>query len=283
MLFLMPFVMIANLANERRAATAALAIAVPVALALCYIAFPQRRKFVGGLVAGTIIAVAIYLPAFWNSSGVLAQPARAIRSNFEPSERDQSSDIYRIDEDANLMYTMRISPIIGYGYGKPIFNTNNMVDVSDFDSLVMYLTHDQILWVWMRLGVIGFIVFWIMIANILIRAANTAADLKFDKQDRAIGVFVATTVAMLLLFGLYDLQLSNVRDMLFSSVWIGVLGAVLRRRAEQEESARIKRLSAIGRHLYPRSINAIGYSYMPYRPRMIRGASQLVRIRPSQR
>ena len=278
MLCLLPFVLIANLANERRAATAALAVAVPVLLAMSFVAFPLKRRFIGGLVFAMVVLAAVYLPAFWNSDGVLAQPARAIRSNFEPSDRDQSSDMYRIQEDGNLMYTMRTSPIIGFGYGKPIYNTNGMVDVTNFDPLVMYITHDQILWVWMRLGAVGFIVFWVMISNFLIRSANVSADPTYDVYARATGVFVATTIAMLLVFGLYDIQLSNVRDVLLSNLWIGVLGAVLLRRAEQEEYARIKRVATMQRYLQPRRSKALGYSYMPTRSGPVSSSMGITRL-----
>jgi O-antigen ligase len=179
---------------------------------------------------------------------------------------------------------MRTSPIIGYGYGKPIQNVTGMADVSGFDPLVMYLTHDQILWVWMRLGTIGFVVYWFMISNILIRASRTAADATYDTWSRATGVIVVGTIASLLIFGLYDLQLSNVRDELISSVWLGVLGVVLRQRAEQEETARLRRMTAVMRYtLAARHIGPPGYSYMPRRDRTAGGSAALVRVRRAVR
>ncbi len=251
MLFFMPFVLIANLANERRAATAAMVIAVPVLLTLALVAFPNRRKLVTQIIGGMAVAAAIYLPIFWNADGPLAQPARAVRSQFSPSDRDQSSDIYRQAEDVNLMFTMRSSPIIGYGYGKPIHNITGMVDLTAIDPLILYLTHDQILWVWMRLGFIGFVVFWLMFANFFIRMAQTAGDQSYGTLERTLAVYASVVLCMLLLFGLYDLQLSNVRDMLFTAVLVGFVGWMIQHHDEEEEKARIRRMKAVQRQLFP--------------------------------
>jgi hypothetical protein len=239
MLIFLPFVVVANLANERRAATAAFMISIPVLFLLCYMAFPYRRKMILGIIGVTAALAAIYLPIFWNSDGIWGQPARAVRSQFDPSDRDQSSDVYRMAEDANLMYTMRSQPLFGYGYGKPIMITSPMVDLTADDPLILYLTHDQILWIWMRLGVVGFFFFWVMVSAFLMRSAAVAADSSFDSVSRAVGVFAAVTVSMLLIFGLLDMQLSNPRDVLFSCIWVGFVASLLREKQEHEDEMRI--------------------------------------------
>jgi hypothetical protein len=236
---LLPFVLIANLANERRVATAALVIAVPILLGLAYVAFANRRKLVVGIFIAVAAISVVYFPIFWNRDGVLAQPARALKSQFSPDWRDQSSDIYREAEDANLMYTMRTSPVIGYGYGKRLILFVQMVDLSNIDPLIMYRTHDQILWVWMRIGTIGFFFFWIMMAAILMRAASTVRmpsqgaviDPRRDRLTVAAAVFTAVLTVMLLLFGLYDMQLSSIRDMLFEGFWVGMMCSFIAQQA----------------------------------------------------
>ena len=251
MLCLLPFVLLANLANMRRTATGALALAVPTLLFLSYVGFANRRKFIVQLAVGIVAVAAVYLPAFWNSDGAIGQPARAIRSQFDPSARDQSSDLYRVEEDANLMATMRTEPVFGYGYGKPIIQVAVMEDLTDIDPLILYLTHDQILWIWMRLGTIGFIVFWIMIANWLIRASQAAADSELTPLARSLGVFVAVIVVSQLMFGLYDMQLANMRNMLFTGTFLGVLAALLRQRDNELLLKRAERLrNAVHGHLH---------------------------------
>lgn len=244
MLCLLPLVLIANLANERRAATAALIVAVPMVLGLAFIAFANRRKLILGMVIVIAALSMVYFPAYWNKDGVLAQPARALKSQFTPDARDQSSDTYRQAEDANLMFTMKTSPVIGYGYGKPIILYTYMVDLSSIDPFIMYITHDQILWVWMRVGTVGFFLFWVMISAALIQAAQmvrfkppgTAVNSNAERARATAAVYVTTLIVMLLLFGLFDMQLSNERDMLFAGFWIGLLSVF-----RAEETALLKK------------------------------------------
>lgn len=246
MFCLLPLVLIADLANERRSATAALIIAIPIALGLSYLAFANRRRLIVGIVIAIAAISIVYFPAYWNKDGVLAQPARALKSQFSPDARDQSSDTYREAEDANLMYTMKTSPIIGYGYGKPIILYTQMVDLTAIDPFIMYITHDQILWIWMRVGSVGFFLFWIMISAALIQAAQMARfglggivkDPKLDRQAAAAAIITACFIVMLLLFGLFDVQLSNARDMLFVGFWMGQL-SLFRVQEKAAEASRI--------------------------------------------
>ncbi len=223
MLWLLPFVVLGNLANERRAATAAMAIALIMLLVLAAISFPKRRVAIGVTAIIMVVVMSIYLPIFWNGTGTLAQPARAIKSQFSPDPRDASSNEYRDAENTNLMYTMRASPIIGYGYGKPIREITTMVDLTTIDPFVHYMTHNQILWVWMRLGAIGFYAFWLMITSTLIQAARLLRHPVANAEAKAAGLLCILIVVMELIFGLLDLQLSNVRNMLYCGIWAGVV------------------------------------------------------------
>ncbi len=252
MLCLLPFVLLANLANMRAAPPPARSPSpCPHCSSSAMSASPTGASSSSSSPSASSPIAAVYLPAFWNSDGAIGQPARAIRSQFDPSARDQSSDLYRVEEDANLMATMRTEPVFGYGYGKPIIQVAVMEDLTDIDPLILYLTHDQILWIWMRLGTIGFIVFWIMIANWLIRASQAAADSELTPLARSLGVFVAVIVISQLMFGLYDMQLANMRNMLFTGTFLGVLAALLRQRDNELLLKRAERLrSAVHGHLH---------------------------------
>ena len=130
MWYLLPFVSLANLAMNRRAATAALLIVVPLLLAAAYRALPERRRLIRNLAIGLTIGLSIYYPLFRNSTGALGQPARAIQSNFAPDARDASSNASRDAENANLMATIHMSPPQGYGYGRPYLHMVPMVDIT---------------------------------------------------------------------------------------------------------------------------------------------------------
>ena len=49
----------------------------------------------GGGLAVALVVSAVYFPAYWNKTGGLAQPARALRSMVAPDPRDALSDLYR--------------------------------------------------------------------------------------------------------------------------------------------------------------------------------------------
>ncbi len=226
MLWLLPFVVLGDLACNRRAGTAAMVLVFPLVVLACYQAFPARRRLIVPL--GLILALGFtgYYNVFKNSNSLFAQPARAIRSNFQPDERDASSNAARDAENADLMATIKSAPLQGYGYGKRYFHVVPMADISKFYELEDYIPHNQILWIWERVGSFGFLAFWMMISAILIRAGQTIRAPESDATTKAIGMFAMVTTVMLVIFGLLDLQLSNPRDVLFAGIWAGVMAVL---------------------------------------------------------
>ncbi len=228
MWLLLPFVILGSLATNRRAGTAALLLALPILLLAAYRALPRRRKMVLGTGLALLVGFSLYYPAFKNSRSMLALPARAIASQFQPSARDRSSNQYRIAENACLKATIRLAPLQGYGYGKPMLHAVPIADISSLYPWWDIMPHNQILWVWMRVGTFGFLAFWIMIAAILMAAGRLCQPRDNPSQECVVGLFVLMLIMMLVIFGLLDLQLSNFRNMLFAGFWTGVLGIVLR-------------------------------------------------------
>ncbi|MES2461272.1 MAG: O-antigen ligase family protein, partial [Armatimonadota bacterium] len=238
MWFLLPLVVLGNLATNRRAATAAMVVVVPIMLMAAFRALPERRKLV--VIFGAILSVgfSIYYPAFKNSQSAIAQPARAIKSNFQPDERDASSNLYRDAENANIMATLRLNPVLGYGYGKRMLHAVPIADISQQYEWWDLLPHNQILWVWMRTGSLGFVAFWMMISSILIFICRVLRSRDASNLAKAVGIFTILIVAMLMIFGLLDLQISNFRDMLFVGFWIGIAAGLpeWKRNGETEDT-----------------------------------------------
>lgn len=241
MWLLLPFVVTGNLACNRRAATAAIVVIAPVMILAAYRALPSRRFIVGTV--GVILAIfgPVYYQAFKNSDKIYAQPARAIKSNFQPDARDALSNAYRDAEKADLMATIESSPIVGYGYGKRMFHAVFIADISQQYEWWDIMPHNQILWVWMRVGSLGFFAFWMMVAAVLIYICHIVRDENTDNEIKAVGLFTMLVVAMLMMFGLLDLQLSNFRDMLFSGFWVGVIAAAAGFSAPQRVPSRAAR------------------------------------------
>ena len=225
MLTLLPFVVLGSLACNRRAGTAAFVIIVPVLALAAYQALPKRRRLIGLLSAASVIAFAGYYAAFQNSDSILAQPARAIKSQFTPDPRDASSNAYRDAENADLMATIRSAPL-GYGYGKKMLHAVPIADISSDYEWWDIMTHNQVLWVWMRVGTLGFLAFWMMVSAILICAARTIRSARADTDMKSVAMAGMLIVGALMIFGLLDLQFSNFRDMLFTGLWSGILAAL---------------------------------------------------------
>jgi hypothetical protein len=226
-------VILAFLANERRAGMFALLLCVIIIGLLAYVLLQSRRKllFVGALV--TVIFLPMYVLAFGGSGGLLAQPARAVMSQFNPSERDASSDSYRQIETRNLKYNIGLDPALGQGYGKPIQMFEPLPDISARFSLWEFIPHNTILWVWVRLGLIGFIAFWFMAGSGVIEAVQNAKRLR-DPYLKGVAVFCAAAIVVWVMQGALDMGLADFRATILIGTLLGLL-ASLSRFQEKEE------------------------------------------------
>ena len=223
---LLPFVLIGSLACNRRAGTAAFIVIVPLLILAAYQALPVRRRLIAVLSVVGLTLFAGYYATFKNSDSLIAQPARAIKSQFQPDPRDASSNAYRDAEDADLMATIHSAPVQGYGYGKRMFHAVPIADISKQYEWWDVMTHNQVLWVWMRVGTLGFLAYWMMVSAILICAARTVRNPSADLETKVVAVVAMLIVGALQVFGLLDLQFSNFRDMLFTGLWAGVAAAL---------------------------------------------------------
>lgn len=226
---LLPLIMFANATTNRRASYAALIITLPLILLAGYKGFPRARRGIVAFFIALSIIVPPYFLAFRNSTGALGGPARAIQSTISPNERDAASNQYRDNENFDLFATLRSQPTtiaFGFGYGKRFLTPISLDSISSTYPFYNLLPHNQILWVWMRLGTLGFLAFWGMVASILIYACRIVRRTNLDSYTRAIALYAMALMVLLLLFALLDLQLSNFRDMIFVASWIGAMVAM---------------------------------------------------------
>jgi hypothetical protein len=194
--WLVPVVLAGDLANTRRAAWLVLGVGVLTLLAVTASVLPRRRRAVGRILVGLVLFCSVYIPAYWNKTGGLAQPARAVRSAVAPSsERDQSSDLYRIQEDENLWFNIREGKVIGKGFGVPINYALPIEDISDIDPFIKYIPHDGVLYVLMRMGLFGAIAFWSLLGLAIVYGCRLARAV-----DRELAVVGAVVVAMVVAY-----------------------------------------------------------------------------------
>ncbi|HKW73012.1 MAG TPA: O-antigen ligase family protein [Candidatus Dormibacteraeota bacterium] len=217
---LLPVVVVVNMANSRRSAWLMLAAGVVLLLVMFVVRVPERRGQVFKLAAVAGVLAAIYLPVFWNQTGILAQPARAVHSTFDPSQRDQLSDQYRVQENANLILAIRASTPLGAGFGIPINYVVPILDLSKTDPFIKYITHDGIFYVWWRMGWLGIIAWLSWIAFVMVSAVSLLRSK--DIRIACFGTLAATCVASYVIEGYYDFGLFWFRMAFFVGLMIGL-------------------------------------------------------------
>ena len=223
---LLPFVLIADLANSRRTAWLVVALGVFVMLAIGVNTLPHRRKLLSRTIIVIAIGSAIYIPAYWNHNGSLAQPARAVRSEVQPDSRDESSDLYRLQEDYNLEADIKTHGVLGAGFGIPISYSNAIANISSSDPMVAYIPHNGILWIWFRLGLQGEIAFWCLIGVALIRATRLAKV--SDPKLAMIGTLAACAIVGYVAEGYEDYGFAEFRIALAMGLILGMVEAATR-------------------------------------------------------
>lgn len=211
------------LATERRAGILVLIVCF-VAFALLLLVTKRPTFFL--IVAPVLLAFSLYLPAFWNSGGILGQPARAVRSFVQPDPRDAQSDTYRRLETMNVRATILSDPVFGVGFGRPFLMVVPLADLSWWP-FWRYEPHNQVLWVWLKTGAHGFVAFWILMGIALANAANYVKRLR-RPSSRSFAVLALVAITGSLAFSYLDLGLVSGRVTVVLGTVLGVLG-VLRR------------------------------------------------------
>jgi len=205
-LFHSAIVLFAMMASGRRAAILALIVAIVI---LAWMLFRHRPWMVLAASVPMVIAGGMYLSVFWQQeSGVLAQPARAVRSQIDPSARDASSDSYREREVVNVRFTIEQEPLLGVGFGNP-YELVEPLPLLDFWSLQFHTPHQNVLWLWLKMGILGiaaFLTAWV----IAFRRAVVMARLT-DPQKSVLPLALAAVLLMYLFFASVDLALVTTR------------------------------------------------------------------------
>ena len=243
---LLPVVVTGFLATNRRAGTAGIVLMIPVLLLAAYRGLPHRRRMAMALGVFFAIAGPAYYAAFKNSNSSFAQPARAIRSHFQPDERDATSNAYRDAENANILATVKESPLttlIGYGYGKPFLKVVPITFIGNFYDKWDILPHNQVLWLWMRTGLLGIIAFWMIFNRLLLSAGQVLQRPRApgDEMLRVLAIWTMCVTVLLVVSGLFDLQFSSYRNMIFVGLIAGALEG-MRLRTEPPPPPRPQRM-----------------------------------------
>jgi O-antigen ligase len=241
--FLLLAVSVAAFGGDRRLRVAIFLLLPPVAFTL----LASRRRLgiivflVGALVVGAAMLRAkpvvvlkalpvlamllvIYCAAFWNASGPLGEPIRAVRSQFvATSEEDRLSNEFRRLENINIEANIRSAPITGIGLGRQYTFAVEQPDLDRTGFLYWrYITHNSIFWIWMKLGLPGFLIFWYLIGSAIARGLITFRRLP-DGTTKAVALVVVASVVMFVLFAYGDVGITLARPMILMGCLLGLL------------------------------------------------------------
>jgi O-antigen ligase len=165
----------------------------------------RRRAFV--VVAPTSFVIGLgYVLATWNATGAAGLPAQAVKSVLFPddlSSADASSNLYRELEAINIWYTIRSAPEVGLGFGHEFLQIVPLPDISFFE-FWEFIPHNSVLWIWIKLGFLGFVSMLFLFARAVQRGSRSMLVVRSDEQA-AIGVTSLAFVVMFLVFAYVDI------------------------------------------------------------------------------
>ncbi|MBE3560371.1 MAG: O-antigen ligase family protein [Ktedonobacteraceae bacterium] len=224
----LPVVLVAMVANQRRADYIALFIGAVVVWVLVFRIKPAARK---ALLIGLLLCIVLgvgYVFAFARAEGSFAGPARAVISLFDPSAtdaRDASSNLYRTFENNDLKYTVKEYPA-GLGFGKPFLQPQPLTlifpKILEFDPYYNYVPHNTIYWIWVDLGPIGYFALWLLIGTIVVRGSIVARQLR-DPYLQVVAIYVVAITLMEVVVAFADYQLFFYRNVIYLGLLCGLL------------------------------------------------------------
>lgn len=236
-LVVLPTVVVALVANQRRADYLALLVGLMVAWVFFLWTKPEARI---KLIVGMLLCVTLgggYVLLFAHSSNVFAEPARAITSIFQPDPQDAASNQYRVIENFDLKYTAKQNPLLGLGFGKPFYQPIPLTNIGTLDQNYLLIPHNTIYWVWMRLGLVGFLALWLLFGSVIARGGYIIRHLR-DSYLRMTAVYIVATIFMAIFVAFADYQLFVFRNVIF----IGLIAGILTKLSTIDEDEHLKKI-----------------------------------------
>lgn len=235
---LLPLIIACDLVNDRRAAWEMLGFAVLTLGVIAYRAAPRRRGLLGKCMVGLVMISAVYFPVFWNSqTSSLAAPAHAIESQVNPSIRDADSDAYRLEENANLELNIKQGGLLGKGFGLPIDYAIPIVDLSSGTSELEYVTHNNVLYILVTMGLLGGVAMWSLLGTGIIAGCRLTRST--DHLTKVVGTLTACGLVSYAIIGAVDVGFYWSRIAWVTGAMLGLAEAA--RRISQRETSPVAR------------------------------------------
>lgn len=224
LLMALPFMLVAYVANQRRAAYVAFVV---VLLLLGLLSQWFNRKLFWSIFPPLALVFVVYLGIFWNSNAAPAAVAKQVRSIVAPVEgsEESSSNLYRRLENINIHHTINQAPLTGVGFGRKFLIIAPMADISFF-IWWEYFTHNSVLWVWMKAGFGGFVALLMLIGSAV--ALGMRNVLRAPPGDmRAIAFMSVGYVVMHFTFAYVDISWGG-ESMIYLGTLLGLINGLER-------------------------------------------------------
>jgi O-antigen ligase len=220
--------------SQRRAAVIALMIGVLMVAVLIY----PRRRFVA--VSFTLVLIVFgtaYTAAFWNTTDGIGFGAQAIKGVIAPEQQsleDQSSDLYRLVEAYDVWYTIRSNELFGVGFGQQFLRPAALPDISFF-VFWQYIPHQSLLWIWMKMGIGGFIAMLYLMARTIHHGVRNAIRIQSPNLTSVVIASVAY-VPMYVVYCYVDIGW-DARSTVFLAMAIAICADLARSVTPAEDEA----------------------------------------------
>lgn len=177
-------ILFAIVLNNRRLAFVSLA-AAPMVIYLALRPSRRKRRVTAMLAIGVPLLVGyVLIGSEINSGSSLLKPAKLVVSVLDQKD---TSAVSRDIENENLIYTLRLDPVVTKGWGHDYeYSPNNPpVDLSDVFKNYRLIAHNGVLWLWSIAGVFGFAAMWMVypLASTLAMRGYRAADSPLERSS----------------------------------------------------------------------------------------------------
>ena len=222
---MVPPVLLTYLVTERRSSFVALVVAL---LLMAILLFRENRTAFYLIIPPVAMIGLVYIAVFWNSQGALAMPAQAIKSVIatdQVSAKDQASTLYRLIENANSSFTIEQKPLTGVGFGQKFYILVPLPDISFFEWWE-YITHNSVIWIWMKTGIGGFFSLIFLIGMSLMTGARVLW--RMPRNDlSAIAMTAVFYIMMHFIYAYVDMSWDN-QSMVYVGMMMGLLNTLER-------------------------------------------------------
>ncbi len=193
----------AYLLSQRRAAMISLIVGVLMLMIVLW--FKRRRAFWTFTPISVLFGTA-FVAATWNATGALGLASTSVKSVIAPDElgaEEESSNLYRVIESFDLWFTIRSAPLTGRGFGQPFLMPIPLPDIS-FVEFWQFIPHNSILYIWIKLGFLGFAAMFFMFLRGVQSGARSVLAVRTGDDVATVFAGLASVV-MFIVFAYVDI------------------------------------------------------------------------------